>query len=188
MHFYKNKSIFFDIFFLKFAFHRNQCFSSLTPYGQCEHLSMMFFSLGTCVPLLRQLNCYPATVKFVSPISCYCFHLSLHFYIPYPFSVIFIMFQEEWHALNALNFHFLFATVQSKKTVGPQNSNTKLQISVKKTFYVSKNWCNTYRQELTEGREAMKIITAVLLRRKGSKHQKSLPHRNINYPDAGVSQ
>lgn len=114
----------FLIFSLKFAFHRNQYFSSLTHYGQCEHLSMTFFSLGICVPLrLSHLNCFPVTGKFLSPISCYCFHLSLHSYIPYPFSVIFITFQEEWHALNAPNlskiFHFLFAIVQSKKTVAP---------------------------------------------------------------------
>lgn len=192
--FTKINQFFFDIFSLKFAFHRNQCFSSLTHYGQGEHLSVTFFSVGTCVPLLLgHLNCYPVTGKFLSPISCYCFHLSLHSYpLPYLLSVIFITFQEEWHALNAPNFskifHFLFAIVQSKKTVGPPKFKYQALNLCWENLYVSKNWCNTYRQELTEGRGAMEIITAVLLRRKGSKHQKSLTHRNINYPDAGVSQ
>lgn len=63
-----------------------------------------------------------------------------------------------------------------------------LNLCIKRTFYVSKTWSNAYGQELRAGREAMEIITALLLRRNSNKNQKSLTYRNINYPDAGEYQ
>lgn len=69
--------------------------------------------------------------------------------------------------------------MQSKKSVVKDIQITISETCVKGTFYVSKNWSNTYRQGLTEGIEAMEIITAVLFRRKSSKHQENILTQGI---------